>query len=80
VIHIASLDMLIDDGTYYVHEASGEIVDSGGWSRRNPLHAGACYADDDARLLEPRASGPAGAMFVALRLDAARPGPAILKS
>ncbi|WP_202871992.1 GNAT family N-acetyltransferase [Kribbella pratensis] len=25
------------DGTYYVHEADGEIVACGGWSRRNKL-------------------------------------------
>lgn len=32
-IHIARLDMqLIEDGTYCVHEADGEIVACGGWS------------------------------------------------
>lgn len=31
--HITTLDTaLIDDGTYYVHDADGEIVACGGWS------------------------------------------------
>lgn len=39
--HIARLDLrLIEDGTYFVHEADGEIVACGGWSRRNKTHAG----------------------------------------
>jgi GNAT superfamily N-acetyltransferase len=65
-LYIAAPDnVLIEDGTYYVHEAGGEIVACGGWSRRNRLHAGIGDADDDARLLDPRTE-PARirAMFV----------------
>jgi GNAT superfamily N-acetyltransferase len=61
--HIAQLDpVLIDDGTYFVHEAttgpttrptSGEIVACGGWSRRAKLYAGSGGRDDDLRLLDP---------------------------
>ncbi len=63
--HIAILDQtLIDDGTYYVHEAGGEIVACGGWSRRNKLF-NASTAGADERLLDP-ATEPARirAMFV----------------
>jgi hypothetical protein len=38
-VHIAHLDMqLIEDRTYFVHEADAEIIDWGGWSRRNKLY------------------------------------------
>jgi len=66
LVHVAHLDtVLIDDRTYYVHEAGGEIVACGGWSRRNRLHAGAGDAEDDDRMLDPRTE-PARvrAMFV----------------
>lgn len=64
-VHIAALDLaLIEDGTYYVHEAGGEIIACGGWSRRNKLYNGT-DAGADARLLDP-AIEPARirAMFV----------------
>jgi GNAT superfamily N-acetyltransferase len=64
-VHIAALDLaLIEDGTYYVHEADGEIVACGGWSRRNKLFNGS-VAGADERLLDP-ATEPARirAMFV----------------
>lgn len=64
-VHIAALDLaLIEDGTYYVHEAAGEIVACGGWSRRNKLYNGT-EAGADERLLDP-ATEPARirAMFV----------------
>ena len=64
-VHIAALDLaLIEDGTYYVHEAGGEIVACGGWSRRNKLFNGSVAGADD-RLLDP-ATEPARirAMFV----------------
>jgi GNAT superfamily N-acetyltransferase len=63
--HIAVLDLaLIEDGTYYVYEAAGEIVACGGWSRRNKLFNGS-DAGADTRLLDP-ATEPARirAMFV----------------
>jgi GNAT superfamily N-acetyltransferase len=66
LVHIGRPDLaLIEDGTYYVHEAEGQIVACGGWSRRNRLFAGAGDAEDDDRLLDP-SSEPARvrAMFV----------------
>jgi GNAT superfamily N-acetyltransferase len=64
--YVAHIDMqLIEDGTYFVHEADGEIVACGGWSRRNKLYTGSGDQTDDERLLDP-ASEPARirAMFV----------------
>lgn len=66
--YTAALDpSLVDDGTYLVHEAGGEIVACGGWSRRAKLFAGPADADGDdpARLVDP-ATEPARirAMFV----------------
>src|SRR6266704_2124340 len=41
VRYIASVDRtLIEDGTYFVVEANGELVACGGWSRRNKLYTG----------------------------------------
>lgn len=52
--YIAHIDMqLIEDGTYFVHEAGGEIVACGGWSRRNKLYTGSGDQADDERLLDP---------------------------
>ena len=40
-VHIAHIDMqLIEDGTYFVHEAGDEIVACGGWSKRAKLYTG----------------------------------------
>jgi GNAT superfamily N-acetyltransferase len=56
---------LIEDGTYFVHEAAGEIVCCGGWSRRNKLFAGPGASDDDDRLLDPATEAArVRAMFV----------------
>lgn len=57
--------VLISDGTYYVHEAGGELVACGGWSRRDKLYTGSGAAPTDDRLLDP-ATEPARirAMFV----------------
>jgi len=66
VVYVARIDpLLLEDGTFYVHESGGEIVSCGGWSRRALLYAGSGNADDDARLLDP-ATEPARirAMFV----------------
>jgi len=74
LVHVAALDrVLIEDGTYYVHEAGGEIVACGGWSRRNRLHAGAGEAADDARLLDPRTE-PARVRAMFVRGDWTRRG------
>ena len=66
LVHVAHLDRaLIEDGTYFVHEADDEIMACGGWSRRTKLYAGSGARDDDNRLLDPRTE-PARirAMFV----------------
>lgn len=57
--------VLIDDGTYFVHEADGEIVACGGWSKRDKLYTGSGARPGEDRLLDPRAE-PARvrAMFV----------------
>jgi GNAT superfamily N-acetyltransferase len=54
VRYIARLDpALIDDGTYFVHEAAGEIVGCGGWSRRGRLYTGSGVHAGDDRVLDP---------------------------
>jgi len=72
LIHVAQLDpVLIEDGTYFVHETPvgpdgrGGLVACGGWSRRAKLYRGSGDRDDDHRLLDP-ATEPARirAMFV----------------
>ena len=73
-VHIAHLDMqLIMDGTYFVHEAGGELVACGGWSRRNKLYAGTEEGDDDDRLLDP-SSEPARVRAMFVRSDWTRRG------
>jgi GNAT superfamily N-acetyltransferase len=54
-IHVAHLDhMLLADKTYFVHDVDGEIVASGGWSRRGLLYTGSGgHGDADNRLLDP---------------------------
>src|SRR5690242_17915610 len=44
---------LVDDGTYFVVEADGELAGCGGWSRRATLYGGDHTAGRDARLLDP---------------------------
>jgi GNAT superfamily N-acetyltransferase len=74
VRYIGHLDtLLIADRTYFVHEADGEIVACGGWSRRNKLFAGPGDADDDDRLLDP-ASEPARVRAMFVRGDWTRRG------
>ncbi len=73
-VHVAHLDMqLIEDGTYFVHEAGGEIVACGGWSRRGRLYAGDGDHDGDARLLDPRTE-PARVRAMFVRADWTRRG------
>jgi GNAT superfamily N-acetyltransferase len=73
-VHIAHLDLqLIEDGTYLVHEADGEIVACGGWSRRNKRFSGPGDRADDDRLLDP-ASEPARVRAMFVRRDWARRG------
>ncbi|CAN5153121.1 GNAT family N-acetyltransferase [soil metagenome] len=68
VMHVFGVDtQLIEDGTYYVAEADGEIVGCGGWSRRATL-----YGSDRAKggspdpLLDPgRDAARIRAFFVA---------------
>jgi GNAT superfamily N-acetyltransferase len=74
VVHVGHLDLaLIEDGTYFVHEAGGEIVACGGWSRRNRLYAGSGDAADDDRLLDP-ATEPARVRAMFVRADWTRRG------
>lgn len=71
--HITTLDTaLIEDGTYYVHDAGGEIVACGGWSRRNKLF-NASTAGADGRLLDP-ATEPARIRAMFVRADWTRRG------
>lgn len=74
VRHIAIVDpMLLEDGTYFVLEAGGEIVACGGWSRRDKLYTGSGDSSDDARLLDP-ATEPARVRAMFVRDDWSRRG------
>ncbi len=73
-VHIAHLDeRLIEDGTYFVHEADGEVVACGGWSRRYKLFTGRGSQSDDDRLLDP-ATEPARIRAMFVRRDWTRRG------
>ena len=73
-VHIAHLDMrLIEDGTYFVHEAGDEIVACGGWSRRSKLYTGSGAGGDDDRLLDSREE-PARVRAMFVRGDWTRRG------
>jgi GNAT superfamily N-acetyltransferase len=51
---IMGLDtQLIDDGTYYVVEAAGELAGCGGWSRRATLYGGDHSPTRSDTLLDP---------------------------
>src|SRR6266540_5633636 len=74
VQHVAVVDrMLIEDGTYFVAEAGGELVACGGWSRRDKLYAGSGAARGDVRLLDP-ATEPARVRAMFVRSDWTRRG------
>ena len=66
VQHVGVADrMLIEDGTYFVAEADGELAACGGWSRRDKLYTGSGDASDDVRLLDPATEAArVRAMFV----------------
>ncbi len=52
---IMGLDtLLIDDGTYFVVEADGELAGCGGWSRRATLYGGDQTPGRSAALLDPQ--------------------------
>ena len=74
IVHIAHVDrMLIEDGTYLVVEAGGEVVACGGWSRRDKLFSGSSDQEGKARLLDPATeAAKVRAMFV--RADWTRRG------
>jgi GNAT superfamily N-acetyltransferase len=51
---IMGLDtQLVDDGTYFVVEADGQLAGCGGWSRRATLYGGDHCGGRDAALLDP---------------------------
>lgn len=51
---IMGLDtLLIDDGTYFVVEANGQLAGCGGWSRRATLYGGDQTSGRSAALLDP---------------------------
>ena len=51
---IMGLDkQLIDDGTYFIIEADGELAGCGGWSRRATLYGNDRSRGRDAALLDP---------------------------
>ncbi|GAA4893862.1 N-acetylglutamate synthase-like GNAT family acetyltransferase [Stackebrandtia albiflava] len=65
--------VLIEDRTYYVHEAGGQIVACGGWSRRDKLYTGSGAAPTDDRMLDP-ATEPARVRAMFVRGDWTRRG------
>jgi GNAT superfamily N-acetyltransferase len=65
--------VLIDDGTYFVHEADGQLVACGGWSRRDKLYTGSGPGPADDRLLDP-ATEPARVRAMFVRGDWTRRG------
>ena len=73
-VHVAHIDMqLIEDGTYFVHEAGEEIIACGGWSRRAKLYTGSGDEEDDERLLDPKTE-PARVRAMFVRSDWTRCG------
>src|SRR4051794_17625190 len=65
-VHIGHVDlMLVDDGTYFVLEAGGEVVACGGWSRRDKLFSGEAAQEGRVRTLDPETEAAhVRAMFV----------------
>ena len=74
VRYVSTVDpLLLDDGTYFVIEAAGELVACGGWSRRDRLYTGSGDSEGDARLLDP-ATEPARVRAMFTRADWTRRG------
>jgi GNAT superfamily N-acetyltransferase len=74
VKYVASVDRaLIEDGTYFVADAEGDLVACGGWSRRDKLYSGSEEAAGTARLLDPRRE-PARVRAMFVRADWTRRG------
>jgi len=74
VRYIASVDpMLVEDGTYFVIEADGELVGCGGWSRRDKLFTGSGEEASSVRLLDPKTE-PARVRAMFVRSDWTRRG------
>ncbi|HEY3333587.1 MAG TPA: GNAT family N-acetyltransferase [Candidatus Limnocylindrales bacterium] len=74
VVHIAHVDpMLLEDGTYFVLEADGDVVACGGWSRRDKLFSGEAAQEGLARLLDPTTE-PARVRAMFVRGDWTRRG------
>jgi GNAT superfamily N-acetyltransferase len=72
--YISHVDpMLLEDGTYFVLEADGELVACGGWSRRDKLFSGTSEQEGRARLLDP-ATEPARVRAMFVRGDWTRRG------
>ena len=65
--------MLVEDGTFFVIEADGELIACGGWSRRDKLYTGADGSATDARLLNPETE-PARVRAMFVRSDWTRRG------
>ena len=65
--------MLLEDGTYFVLEAAGEMVACGGWSRRDKLFSGSTEQEGRARPLDP-AHEPARVRAMFVRGDWTRRG------
>jgi len=74
IVHVARVDtLLVDDGTYFVLEAGGEIVACGGWSRRDKLFSGSADQEGRARTLDP-STEPARVRAMFVRADWTRRG------
>jgi GNAT superfamily N-acetyltransferase len=65
--------MLVEDETYFVLEAGGEVVACGGWSRRDKLYSGSSEQEGRAKLLDP-ATDPARVRAMFVRADWTRRG------
>ena len=74
VEYIAHVDpMLLEDGTYFVLEAGGDVVACGGWSRRDKRFSGSAEQEGRDRLLDP-ATEPANVRAMFVRSDWTRRG------